>query len=503
MNFNSSIGDMCQFPGQRISAPRAALMSAVAAWIPVACAAPLLFGTTSADAPQWALEGAAQTALGSGVAIFIMMWMCRRLSGPCWSNRMAYLLGAFMALVFFGMELNLAGYCLHASSWESPGLAPYSDSAREYSQALLAASGDYGAMAGNQGFAMTAGLLLRLAGSTSLLLPMLLNALCMTATVALCGMVCVRLFTHRAPQQMMFAGALLCALVPSIPYYGTMFMKEAPCCLGTMLMTVAMADAFRGRTRLGSIIAGAAGGLILMFIKSPIGWLMLAGACLAVARLWLARRPGRRIPMAMPLFLALVCMAVVTGGRQFRQDSDTTFITPKREKVLSASMLGYGSLGNYRSIVDDYWLISPQERVKYLPVCLVAQYLPPFPWNFTRDTYIARSVVWAHLSLLWYAVGGLALGWFVLCAPRRKARGGLGLWGIWWAMCYGGVAFMSAGTVARYWLPFLGICIPLAVQCVVAVREGVVTRRAFKIYALVYSLALAGSLTGAYIFLKG
>lgn len=487
-----------------MSDSRFMLLSIVAGWVIAAFCAPLFFRTMTFSAPAWAEVAASQTCLGCGLLMAVLIPLYRLLCGQWWSRRLCVLLTAVMTLMCVGIELNMAHYCNAANSWTAPAMAAGSDCAREYSQALLAMHGKTQEMMGNNGYALIAGGLMRLTGSTSLLLPLLLNIFCMTSAALLSGAVCRRLLPRHDGVKMLFWGTLLCAAIPSIPYYGTIMMKEAVVCLGTMLMTLALAEAYMGRRRLRAILAGAAGALILMLVKSPVGWLMMAGVVCTVVHLWLTHR-RRPASMAMPLYMVLLSVAVVAGGRQFRAVSDTEMISPANQddrEVLSHNFLDEQAVGSYSSVIGDYYFRSQAERIAWLPVASVTQYLPPFPWNFTRDTYIAPTVVWAHLAFLWYIIGGMVCCWYALCSWRKQASGGLGMWGVWWAVCYLGIAYMSGGTVARYWLPFAGAAIPLAISLVSAFRSGAVSKRSLTVCGGVYLLLLLGALTSAFIFFK-
>lgn len=256
------------------------------------------------------------------------------------------------------------------------------------------------------------------------------------------------------------------------------------------------------------ILASALGALILLWLKYLLCVFIVLGAALAAVRVFSARRKGLKGSLNAPLCVILMGAAAIAGGHSFSRSSidqrtlvyhyDETEL--RQDSIMDNLMLWAPSYSGYRKILGGYYVNSTASRIARLPFTASAQYFPPFPWNFTRDTQIGRFVPWAHLPF-WYMVGGLVLAYYIFCAFNRRRRGGMAWWSLWVALCWLGIAYVSAGSVPRYWLPLVPAMIPMGLQVAACVRSGAISRKAISIYSITYLVLLAAALTAANICL--
>lgn len=486
---------------EKPSAYKVLVYASAAVWICGMLSALIAFGTFRTEAPPGSMDHAVRCTLGFAIGAPLAICLCRLMAGKLWSVPLCIIVSSLTALMFIGISINMAGYLdVPGASWEMPGLAPYSDPATIYYWTDRYVRGYEMPGCMSMGPLMFYGVFFRVFG-TGLLAPLIFNATCMALSVTACGVICARLVEGDRIQRKAWAGALLMAMIPSIPYYGSILMKEAPVTLGFTLMSLPLAGIYTGRFKIRDLAWGGAGTVLLMALKPHTGYLLCAGAILCLVNARRRQLGSKACAYNGTLATLLLSLAIVAGGRPGRSDSDFLLLDSSRAQESEKSMLHHEAVGNYDSLVTGYYAKSPVEKAAYLPVAAAAQYFPPFPWNYTRDTYLARFVPVAHLSFLWYMVGGMVLAWFVLCMPFRDKAGGLRLWALFWAGCYLGVAYMSAGSVARYHLPFMALCVPLALDLLTKVIRGGISRKKASVFGAIYITLLITGLALAYNFL--
>lgn len=474
----------------------------VGVWITGMFAALISFGTFKEDVSPLSMDYTIRCSLGFAIASALTMLVCRLVVGKLWGRKVCLVVSALTALMTVGIAVNMAGY-LHAegTTWGTPDLGIYSDSDIQYNLTRFIAAGEPLPYGSSSGFPTFEALFFRLFGP-GVFVPLLFNAFCMSVSAAICGRICALIVPGGSSHRKVWVGALLFAIVPSIPYYGAMFMKEAPVTLGFTLQAWAIAGLYRNNPRALHIAGAIAGAVLLVFIKPHIGYLTALGTVAALAHQQASGNRGMRkvwIGAGVMLFISVV---TVFAGKGFRASGDFVLLDTENAEGNTTTMITHETLGAYGEIVGDYYTKNLVEKAAYLPMAAVAQYFPPFPWHFTRDTHLARFVPVAHLSVLWYIVGGLVLAYFVLCFFNSKREGGLRLWGLWWLVCYLGIAYMSAGTVARYYIPLTAACVPLAVQVLACVRSGLLHKKTFAIYSAVYSMLVIIALIVTYNFIN-
>ncbi len=489
-----------------ISVNRALLMSCAGAWLIVAAAALIATGSTRMTAPEKALDLSRQIALWSAPAIILPLLICRVALRQMWSKTLGYVLAALAALTCLGVAVNIAGWCpdFDVASPDFGGM--HTDQEREWTVACAIKYGTPLNFTPNNGYPLLINFIWRIFGH-SILPVALFSAFCTVLAAGVTAATAARLLPHLQATKSAVCAAALFAIVPSIAWYGSICMKEAPVILAMSLCTYTLASIWRGQLSLSSLASIALGGMMLLLLKSPLGWWLMLGACAAATHALLSQKKGRREgSLGGALCVMLVAAAVVAGGREFRSKPDSLLFqtqahTTPRVESLDSAMLGYSTVRPYAKILGSYYTLPIAGRIARLPFTATAQYFPPFPWNFNRDAAIGRFVPWAHMPL-WYPVGGCVLGFIVLCLGRRNRAASMGLWAAWVGACWCGVALVAAGSVARYWLPLLPAMIPMAVQFLACAHSGTISRRSFAIYSFSYLLLLIIALLAAYISLN-
>ena len=110
----------------------------------------------------------------------------------------------------------------------------------------------------------------------------------------------------------------------------------------------------------------------------------------------------------------------------------------------------------------------------------------PFPWMSGEEPILANY--FCRITYGWYAIGGLALFYFLFFSWRRGDN--IGVWPWWPALAFGVIAYVVAGSVTRYVLPFQPLFVPVAVYALCRIRERR-WRRAFIWWAVIYVIVVA------------
>lgn len=437
-------------------------------------------------------------ALAAGVSFFC----CRAALRKVWSQSLGYLLIATATIVGVGIGVNLSGYCAMPGGWVNPDLGLWTDQQREWAKMTEYLNTGNTNLETNTGYIFLNAFLEKLTGQ-GIVASLLLNMIFTIGTVGASGYLSSVLLEGKNASRTTFYGALASASVASIIWYGTIFQKEAGVTFAFTLCGIALAKLLRRRFDSSAVVCGAIGGLLLMLLKGPMGWFVMAGTLIMCAR-YCRKNPPRNLRLySYGIFMMLVSSAVIIGGREFRVLKNMDSLVGKNVTDNDTEwMVGYPSVERYAELIPAYFQSGPLHRVALLPLTATSQYFPPFPWNFTRDREEGRFVWYSHLSIFWYALAGAALGYIVLCMKRKRLRGGLGRWTLWWIVCYLGVAYFSGGTVARYYLPFVPCLVPVSLRFVQCVRAGLISAKSVKIYSAVYLVLLVGALISAYLFLQ-
>ena len=113
-------------------------------------------------------------------------------------------------------------------------------------------------------------------------------------------------------------------------------------------------------------------------------------------------------------------------------------------------------------IIGDYSQLSIIKKILLLPLTATVQFFIPFPWNFTRDFDGGFTMLYAHISYLWYIFGFIAMYFFV--SRWRDFFNPIYLTAIFGVICWLIPAFLFAGTISRYGLCAVALMAPAVAQ---------------------------------------
>lgn len=149
----------------------------------------------------------------------------------------------------------------------------------------------------------------------------------------------------------------------------------------------------------------------------------------------------------------------------------------------------------YIDIIGDYFNYSFIKKIILLPLSAAVQYLIPFPWNFMRDVPFGYSLIYSHISYGWYLVGGVILFYYLFAIRRSDLK--FTCWALWALFCYLVPAYMFAGTVSRYMLPFIPLLVPAGVYVIMKLKMKQY-RKPFKYWVWLYGIILSVTLSCCY-----
>lgn len=437
----------------------------------------------------------AEITLGFVIAYSVPAVLSRILLNG-WSQRFGLLLLGSALVMSFGITQNLTTYVIENGNFELPGLGweVVSDASRDYESAMeYFTTGEVHYV--NKGYPMMIGTLFSLAG-VNLAFALQLNMAFALGVIAMSGAIATLMMNTNDTKRTAFWGALLTAAVSSIIFYGTVMLKDICVTFGVVCCGYAFARIAKHRIDCYASVSFICGGILLALLKSPIGWFIALGAIIILAT---SRCRKERYTGIAAIALSI---AISIGGQGLRSNPDSLLLSEKYSEQTTQDMLdNVPNLERYSSLVSGYYSKSIIERVALLPLTAAAQYFPPFPWNFSRDLHLGGFYWYPHIAVGWYLLGGLSLG-FLLLLWWRKTDEGMSRWALWIVLCYLAVAFASAGSVARYYMPFIPLCVPLALRFAQSIADGSLPVKSAKTFSAVYITSLIAALCFSYWFLK-
>lgn len=139
-------------------------------------------------------------------------------------------------------------------------------------------------------------------------------------------------------------------------------------------------------------------------------------------------------------------------------------------------------------IGSDYGDMPIWQRLLWLPVSVVTQFLIPLPWNYHNALECYPAAATAHFGFTWYYAVALFCAFLVLywrkSSPQWRS---LIIWGIF---IYLGIAFMTNGRISRYAMMAYPAIIPAAAY----VLHHDYRRKGLLIWLGIFSVLLAFTL---------
>lgn len=369
------------------------------------------------------------------------------------------------------------------------------DSAIYYFDAMHTYDGTTGseAPAHRHGYGMLIAALWHLTGQT-IVSPLIVNMIFILLSIIASGIIARRILSAHISKDRNWITSCAMTMTAAVCYYlnsGTLLLKEAGICF-------AMAACVLGATLLISQPSNKAK-TILLWAGLIVGLALLIflrhSYILFVAIAIIIMTPWQRKKIVRALSMLLLCAAAWGITQLLMHDYEITRQTANiinGNGVANSYFYDHPQHATYNNMVGDYFSYTVAQRLLWLPISIITQFLTPFPWNFGRDLIYGYTLDYAHITYPWYAIGAMVL-FYVIWAGRKSPKSllritlaGIILWCI--------PAYLFAGTVSRYALPMLPLLVPAAVYVWAQFRQ----KRSFHIYCGIYAIVLCITLIVCY-----
>jgi len=331
----------------------------------------------------------------------------------------------------------------------------------------------------------------------SVVWPVALNVMLTLLAVVLTGMTTRRLLEGRvaySPGVLLATGMGLMLLLSYYLWHGANVLKEPSlyfslAASGYVLAGVQRRSASNGwRIYWGDVALFAIACGLAACVRPTYLYFVLLGVLMVAGSHW-------RIHWRIVGLLLCICLLALLVG-----NSLSTYTLARHQVIASGGwemqrvfMTG-ASQQAYYAYVGKYFFYPWWQRVLMLPLSMGVQWVTPFPWLYSYAEATAGDII-PRLRWGWYAIGGIALGYYWLLAWRRQAQ--LGTWAWWPLVAWAAIAYLFAGTITRYALPMVPLFVPLAVYVLCLVASGRY-RRPFVAWITLYAVALAVTLVLCY-----
>ena len=314
----------------------------------------------------------------------------------------------------------------------------------------------------------------------------------LTATV-LTGMTTRRLLAHRVslPMSSLLTGGML--LTCLLAYYlssGILILKEASVFLAISMSGYALASMSSGDDERHHPWTNLLIFILACCIMAVVRTTFLYYIALGVVLLTL---PHWQRDWKMALGMMIIILITLFAGNHF-----AAYSFEQHADIASGGwdmQRTYINDNNparpvFRKLIGYYFLYSPWHKLFMLPLTMSLQFITPFPWLPADEDQIIFNYI-SRFSYGWYALGGTALFYYLFVSWRSKEN--LGIWAWWPAATYIVTAYVIAGSVVRYVLPFEPLFVPVVMYLICRLSEGY-WRKAFKRWCIFYVILLAVTL---------
>ena len=320
--------------------------------------------------------------------------------------------------------------------------------------------------------------------------PQAMNIMFTLTSIVLTGLTTRRLLNGKvklSPQALVTCGVLLAG---SFVYYmavGTLILKESSIYLSITLAGYAlssMAAQDDERYKLWrDIVLFILACLLMALVRTTYLYFIALGVILMALPHW------RRDWMMAVFMLAVFLTALMVGDHYSSYSFGRHALIVKGGEAMQECYVISDSQRYYNELLDNYFLYSPIHRIAMLPITMAVQFIIPFPWTFFEAPTFVNSV--SRLTWGWYLVGGIAMFYYLFLSWRRHQN--MGAWAWWPALSFAAIAYIMAGSVARYVLPIEPLFVPVAVFVLCRIHEGRF-RKSFFAWATFFVIVLAAAL---------
>ncbi len=428
----------------------------------MAAAVAVAAGLTAACA-QFGLADGCKITLAMTVACALPMWTYASRS---WATRCGMWTLLAISVVVAGCSIyNIWDWTLHSGGTLAHPVLRADDS-HYYEWALYHFDGS-----GQNLPVMFPGLPVLMMGLWSLLgvsvvWPMAMNAAFVLAAVVTAGAVARRMLDGRVSASGPTVAVVAMAMTGVLAYFvsqGIRIQKEAMVYLSIGMVGYALAGLRRGDRFTGADWwAFALACVILAFGRTTYLYFVIMG----VAMMWAGNARSQWRTAAALAVVAAVLMAVGNHFAYYSVERHVIIVNGGNE--MREAYINDGAQAPYLRLIGDYFNYPKLLRAAMLPLTLAVQFIIPFPW--LKSAVASVDTVLPRLSYGWYAVGAMAIFYFVAVSWRK--RDNLGLWAWWLAASYAAIAYITAGSISRYVLPFEPLMATLATYVMCRAVEG-------------------------------
>lgn len=320
--------------------------------------------------------------------------------------------------------------------------------------------------------------------------PLAMNTMFVLTSVVLTGMMSRRLLarhTAMSPSALMSSGMLLMCLLCYYLMSGISILKEGSVFLSTSLAGFALSsmstiDEERHHPW-RELVAFVIACLLLAIVRTTYLYIILVGVVVMTLPHW-------RRDWVMGLVMIAVIVVALFAGNHY-----AAYSFERHAEIVGGgwNMQRFyyldGPQRPYRYMIDFYYLYSPWHRLLLLPLTMSVQFMVPFPWMAGEDPTIANHI--GRITLGWYALGGIALFYYLFMSWRRNEN--IGAWAWWPAAVYAALAYVVAGSVHRYLLPIEPLFVPVSLYVLSRLGEDR-WRKAFKRWCIFFVILVTVTL---------
>ena len=416
-----------------------------------------------------------------------------------WANRTGWwALLITTAALSIGAIINIHYFTtIAATSTELPSLLN-SDSSRFYHDALYSIGHPSGISTDikNHGYGLIISWIWHITGIT-IVAPIIINMLLMLLSIILCGGIASLILQNKTPKTTEWIATCAIIMSASICYFlnsGTLLLKEAFLIFAFALIGFTIIALMTHKTsRLKKIIlliSFIIGLAIISFMRYNLLFIPIIGILL------LLRKNSLKIGFSLItiniISISLVSFILYQYNLNI-PESTTNIIDGENIAIYYFNVPDQAS---YYNILDGYFSYPWWKKIITLPLTAATQYLIPLPWGFCDDIHFGYTLAYAHIAYPWYIIGGLILYYIIFSPKSPSILKKVTLWGVlMWLI----PAYLFAGIVSRYTLPFLPFLIPSAVYIVATWKQ----HKFIKKWLLCYSILLIIALTITYSLQEG
>ncbi|MBR5898608.1 MAG: hypothetical protein IKZ14_03975 [Muribaculaceae bacterium] len=390
-----------------------------------------------------------------------------------------------------GIIANVNHYTSIVSSNTSIPYLQNPDSAIYYFDAMKTFDSSIGASAPahRHGYGMLIAALWHLTDMT-IVSPLIVNMTFILLSIIASGIIARRILSAHIGKDSRWITSCAMIMTAAVCYYlnsGTLLLKEAGICFALAVCTLgatALISQPSNKAKTVTLWVGLIVGLALLTFLRHSYILFVATAIIVMT-------PWKRNKIAPALSMLLLCAAAWGVTQLLMHDYE---ISRQAANIVNGNGVAnsyfhdHPQHATYNNMVGDYFSYTVAQRLLWLPISIITQFLTPFPWNFGRDLIYGYTLDYAHITYPWYIVGAMVL-FYIIWAWRKSPKSliritlaGIILWCI--------PAYLFAGTVSRYALPMLPLLVPAAVY----VWAQFSTKRSFHIYGGIYAIVLCVTL---------